>query len=103
MESRRNRHSRFFFISVQFSKFLHKSIQEGVGDVSRSVEKKEKELSAIPYEVEVFEHRKQWEDLWWVLADNDIIKLKEIKGLEVVQFYNFLARWKETMKKKLNK
>ena len=58
------------------------------------------ELSAKPHFVFVLEHRKEWEDLWWILADNDVTKYNEIKRLEVVQFYNFLERWKEAMRKK---
>lgn len=59
-------------------------------------------MSAKPNFVFVLEHRKEWEDLWWILADNDVTKYNEIKRLEVVQFYNFLERWKEAMRKKQN-
>lgn len=57
-------------------------------------------MSAKPHIVEVMKHRKDWEDLLWILAENDVIKYGEIKRLEIVQFYHFLERWKEIMKKK---
>lgn len=50
-----------------------------------------------------FETRKEWEDLWWILAENEIVKYNEIKKLEVVQFYRFLERWKIAMKNKTKK
>lgn len=58
-------------------------------------------MSAEPTVVHVLKHRNEWEDLWWLLAENDVLKYKEIKRLEIVQFYNFLERWKEAMKKKI--
>lgn len=58
-------------------------------------------MSAKATAIEVFEHRKDWEDLFWILAENDIVKFKEIRRLEVVQFYSFLERWKEIMRKKM--
>jgi hypothetical protein len=45
-------------------------------------------------------HRKDWTDLLWVLAENDVQKYNELRKLEIVQFYDFLERWKEAMKKK---
>lgn len=53
--------------------------------------------------LEILEHRKQWEDLWWLLADNDVIKYNEIKRLEIVQFFNYVERWKIAKKKEINK
>ena len=57
-------------------------------------------MSAKATVIQIFEHRKDWEDLWWILAENEILKFNEIKKLEVVQFYRFLERWKEEMRKK---
>ena len=58
-------------------------------------------MSAKPTVVEVLEHRKEWEDLWWLLAENDVLKYNEIKRLEIIQFFNYVERWKIAMKKKI--
>lgn len=60
-------------------------------------------MSAETNLISAMKHRKEWEDLWWILAENDVTKYNEIKRLEVVQFYNFLERWKEVMRQRTKK
>lgn len=58
-------------------------------------------MSAKPRIIEVIEHRKQWNDLFWGIAENDVIKYNEIKRLEVSQFFIFLEKWKEMIEEKI--
>lgn len=60
-------------------------------------------MSAKPNIVQMMEYRKGWEDLFWILAENDVSKYNEVKKLEVVQFYTFLDKWKEMMRKRTEK
>ena len=58
-------------------------------------------MSAKPNAVEVIEHRKQWNDLFWLIAETDVTKFKETKKLETAEFFIFLEKWKEMIKNKL--
>ena len=36
-----------------------------------------------------------------MIAENDVLKYKEIKKLEVAQFFTFLEKWKEMIEEKI--
>jgi hypothetical protein len=58
-------------------------------------------LSAKPNVEQIIEHRIAWNDLFWMIAENDVLKYKEIKKLEVAQFFTFLEKWKEMIEEKI--
>lgn len=58
-------------------------------------------MGAKPKIEEVIEHRMQWNDLWWLIAENDVLKYNEVKRLEVAQFFIFLEKWKEAIENKI--
>ena len=58
-------------------------------------------MGAKPNVQQVIEHRQQWNDLFWLISETDVTKFKEIKRLEVAQFFLFLEKWKEMIENKL--
>lgn len=43
----------------------------------------------------------EWNDLFWLIAENDVLKYKEIKALEVSVFFSFLEKWKKATEEKI--
>lgn len=103
MENGRNCDPRFFFVCTQFGQWFHKYLQSNVRSDfgQRKVKETGEKLGAKPNVVEIIEHRKNWEDIWWLLAENDVVKYNEVRKLEVVQFFTFLEKWKEMIEKKM--
>jgi len=58
-------------------------------------------LGASPVVEEILEFRNKWEDLWWAMSENDVMKYAEIKRLDVITFYGVYDRWVEYLTKKL--
>ena len=58
-------------------------------------------MSALPLVEDILEFRHKWEDLWWAMSENDVLKYKEIKKFDVVTFYGVYDRWIEYLNKKI--
>ena len=50
---------------------------------------------------EILEFRNKWEDLWWAMSDNDVMRYAEIKKLDIIAFYGVYDRWVEYLNKKI--
>ena len=58
-------------------------------------------MRASPLVEEILEFRNKWEDLWWAMSDNDVMRYAEIKKLDIVEFYGVYDRWVEFLNKKI--
>lgn len=51
--------------------------------------------SQRPIHAQIIEHRKVWQDLWWGMAGGDATAYREIKKMDVLEFYSFFDKWRE--------
>lgn len=54
-----------------------------------------------PIVIETIEHKKRWEDLWWNMSNGDILAYKEIKKMDVFDFWSFFDRWRAKQKEEV--
>lgn len=40
-------------------------------------------------------HRKTWQELWWNMAKGDVTAYREIKKMDVFEFWTFFDKWRE--------
>lgn len=52
-----------------------------------------------PIHQQTAEHRKMWQELWWRMADGEIGGYREIKKLDVMEFWSFFDRWRDKNQK----
>lgn len=58
-------------------------------------------MGAKPNIEQVIEHRNGWNDLFWLMAENNVTKYNEIKKLETSQFFIFLEKWKQMIDERI--
>lgn len=49
----------------------------------------------VPLQAKILEHRKVWQELWWGMAAGDVTSYREIKKMDVLEFYSFFDKWRE--------
>lgn len=52
-----------------------------------------------PLIIQIADHRKMWQELWWNMAEGDITGYREIKKLDVFEFWGFFDKWRERNQK----
>jgi coenzyme F420-reducing hydrogenase beta subunit len=56
----------------------------------------------MPILSEIENHRKIWQELFWNMADGDVLKYNEIKRLDAItEFWKFFDLWRERQNKKI--
>lgn len=56
----------------------------------------------MPILSEIENHRKIWQELFWNMADGDVLKYNEIKRLDAItEFWKFFDLWRERQSKKI--
>lgn len=48
-----------------------------------------------PIHVQMISHRKTWQELWWNMAKGDVTAYREIKKMDVFEFWAFFDKWRE--------
>lgn len=48
-----------------------------------------------PLHTQIVEHRKMWQELWWNMAKGDVTAYREIKKMDVFEFWAFFDKWRE--------
>lgn len=51
-----------------------------------------------PISQQVQKHRKTWQELWYAMAKGDPIAYKEVKSMDIMEFYPFFDKWRVQMK-----
>lgn len=45
------------------------------------------------------EHKNTWQELWWNMAEGEVTAYREIKKMDVFEFYSFFDKWREKNKR----
>jgi hypothetical protein len=49
------------------------------------------------------DHRKMWQELWWKMADGNVTGYREIKRMDVMEFWGFFDRWRDRTKQEIDR
>lgn len=61
-------------------------------------------MSAIePITTQISKYNHDWEDLFWAMAKGDVLAYKEIKKMNVLNFWGFFDRWKKEQEAEIKK
>ena len=49
----------------------------------------------MPIQSQIHEHRAMWQELWWNMANGEAMAYREIKRMDVFEFYSFFDKWRD--------
>lgn len=56
----------------------------------------------VPILRDIEQHKKTWQELWYRMADGDVVRYNEIKRMDAVyEFWNYFDFWREKQTKNL--
>lgn len=54
----------------------------------------------MPVLVQMKNKRREWEEIWWAMADGQFSELEKVKKLDVLEYYTVFDLWRNRQKEK---
>lgn len=51
-----------------------------------------------PISQQIQKHRQTWQELWYAMAKGDPLAYKEVRSMQVMEFYPFFNKWRDKLK-----